>query len=180
MKARDLFGQPIDENKNPFKPKRNLNETQLKAMRRERTLRYFESEWKKKYNLPYVLPPRSYGYVQLPIEDALNAGYTAEMLCSGIDRYLAEDFKGYTEQKHPIGFFTKDIPKWVGLSQEKVSRQNQDRINNEQSKITEDDVRKLNEKYGILRKGDGWLNEEGKFFTKVEDAIKWAEKHKSK
>lgn len=184
MKAKDLFGEPIDENKNPFKTQHKrtvvLTEEQIRAIIRDKTVKYFEQQWEKKYGLPYVLPPRSYGYIQMPIKQAADKGYTYEMLCGGVDRYLSDDFKGYMEQKHPIAFFTKDIPKWVGLGKERVSRQNQVQQEQKQTQVTDEQIRKLNEKYGILRKGDGWLTEDGKYFPKVDDAITWSEKNKPK
>ena len=157
-----------------------LTEEQKRAIIRDKTVKYFEYQWEKKYGLPYCLPPRSYGYIQIPIKQAADKGYTYDMFCGGVDRYLADDFKGYEEQKHPIAFFTKDIPKWVGLGKERVSRQNQAQVVAEVAKVNDTEIRKLNEKYGILQKGDGWLTEDGKFFTKINDAVVWSEKNKPK
>lgn len=180
MKARDLFGEPIDDKKNPFKQphKRNvvLTDGQKKAIDRDKTIKYFEEQWEKKYGLPYCLPPRSYGYVQMPIEDAIGKGYSYSMLCGGINRYLDDEFKGYQEQKHPIAFFARDIPKWVGLGNERTNRQNQERVTAETAKVSEEQIRSMNEKYGILRKGDGWLTEDGQYFTELPKAIQHATK----
>ncbi|MFA6972499.1 MAG: hypothetical protein WC208_14035 [Gallionella sp.] len=144
-----------------------LSYNAILGIKKGQILKYFGEKWQAKYGLPFLMPPNSFVSVEKPIKDALAKNYTVEQMCKGIDLYLANEFQGYTEQSHPIRFFTKDIPKWVISASKETTRQ---------ATTQTDEARLLNEKYGILKRGELWETEDGRKFSKSEDAVRHAEK----
>lgn len=156
------------------KVKRVLTDKQITAIRKESTLKYFKAKWKEKYGLEYIIPPRGWTSIDMPLQDAIKANYTLEMLCKGIDAYLACDFQGYTDQSHPIKFFTGNISKWV-LEADKMKK----KIEVQKSDISPEEIRQLNEQYGLVYRLGNWLSEDGKMFTDKAQAIAYCQKGKN-
>ena len=144
--------------------RRVLTDRQWLAINREKVIQYFCQQWQAKYGIAYILPAQSFMSVQKPIADALAQNYTIEQLKKGIDAYLTDEWKGFAENTHPIKFFTNNLTKWV-LKGEKFAPQEKT-VASEQNEI-----RELNQRYGIVRKGDCWCDEDGGVFLKKEDAI---------
>ena len=149
---------------------RKLSDKQWLAIKRDRVVKYFCESWQKKYSLNYVIPPKSFMTVEKPISDALASNYTPEMLCQAIDAYLSNDFIGYVENSHPIRFFTKDITRWVMQGKKEVKMQ--------ETKPETDLVREMNFKYGIIKKGESYIDEEGNVYVDSTSAIKAVEKRR--
>lgn len=145
-----------------------LTDKQLLAINRDKVIKYFCDQWRNKYGIVYMKPAQSFVVIEKPIADALASNYTIDMLCLGIDAYLNDDFAGYVSNSHPLKFFTKDISRWVTQAE----RKRQKFI----AKVQEtDNIKELNEKYGILKKGDGYLTEDGKFFVTAKQAVAYVE-----
>lgn len=172
----ELFGRK-EMGKKPVKPdsppeiKPVMTEKQKLAMNRDDVIHHFAKSWAIKYNMSWLRPPDAYAIIEVPIEQALKKGYTANMLKNGINGYLSSDFVGYREQSHHIKYFTRDMQKWV-IEGQKVKEPVKGQT------VSDDEVRKLNEKYGLLRKGEGWIDEDGSFYLNKEDAIKACERRK--
>jgi len=151
----------------PMNEVRRLSDKQWLAIKRDRVIKYFCEQWKAKYGNAYLVPPNSFMSIDKPIADALAHGYTQEQLTEAIDCYLQNEFVGYVENSHPFKFFTKDISRWC-MTQKRVFKQ-------KDTKAEVDVIRELNEKYGILKKGDSWIDEDGKVYITKEDAIRAVE-----
>ena len=161
--GKELFPKSKTELKSDNKRK-VLTDRQLLAINRDKVITYFCQQWQDKYGIPYVVPPKSFAFVQLPITDVLSQNYTVDMLFKAINFYLSNEFVGYQEQRHPIRFFTKDIPKWVLQSKDVVKKQ-------EVQKTEQDEIRELNFQYGIVKRGDQYISEDGEVFLDKQKAI---------
>jgi hypothetical protein len=159
FKKKDVVGKE--------KVKRHITDKAWVAIHRAQVMKYFCTKWQAKYGIVYIIPPKSWVSVDMPIQQAIESGYTIDMLQKGIDSYLSNEFAGYIEQSHPIKFFTGNITKWV-LQAGRETKQKQD------APVT-DEIRLLNEKYGILKRGESWLTEDGRVFNSAKDAIRHTE-----
>jgi hypothetical protein len=173
--SKDLFSKKDTTIKSPIK-RMVLSEQQFLAMNRDKVIKYFCQKWKEKNGIAYILPPTvsktSFFKIFKPISQALATGYNVAVLNEAIDTYLNEEAEWFKDQGHPIRLFTEDIPRWVTKSKKVI----EDKNKNIQVKAEQEEIRELNQKYGLIKKGDGWASEDGRFFVDLATAIRESEK----
>lgn len=154
------------------KAKRMYSENQIVAIRRIRLLKCFGVKWQEVYGRPWLQPPNSWMAVDVPIKQAIEAGYKDEELSSAVDAYFSDKFEFFVSNCHPIRSFTKDIPKWVTKGAGVVKSTNQE--------VKMDDLDwKLNKEGFIKKSEDNWLEvATGKIYVSREWVIKALDERK--
>ncbi len=156
------------------KSKKQPTPKQLIGIRKGSVKKYFCDKWQEKYGSPYLLPANVFGLVDRPVSDALSKGYTVEQLCKAIDTYLADEWEGYVERSHSIKYFTKDIMIWINKTKKAANA-----LSSSTSPLSVQEAgeaKKLNDQYGILKRGNLWETEDGKKFLRSEDAVRHAQR----